>query len=114
MGFEINSPADEQLLHVYTTARNKVRDTVAYGVYHHLKAALEAYDQLDVVVASLAQGPGNQPLLAAYHAGLMATIANETAALRAAAEDVIVNIEAIEALQPGTFGIQLPAPGEGA
>ncbi len=108
MGFEINSPADEQLLHVYTTARNKVRDTVAYGVYHHLKIALDAYDQLDAVVAELAAGTGNQPVLAAYHAGLMTTIATETAALRAAAEDVVANIEAIETLQPGTFGIQLP------
>lgn len=109
MGFEINSPADEQLLLVYTSARNRVRDTVAYGVYHHLKTALEAYDQLDAVVAGLAQGSGNQPVLAAYHAGLMATIAAQTAALRAAAEDVIANIEAIETLQPGTFGIELPA-----
>jgi hypothetical protein len=108
MGFEINSPADELLLHTYTTARNTVRDTVAYGVYHHLKVALEAYDQLDAIVAALAQGSGNAPVLAAYHASLMATIATETAALRAAAEDVIENVEAIEVLQPGTFGIQLP------
>lgn len=112
MGFEINSPADEQLLLTYASARNRMRDTVAYGVYHHLIVALEAYDQLDALVATLAAGAGNQPVLAAYHASLMASITTETAALRAAAEDVITNIEAIETLQPGTFGITLPTPPE--
>jgi len=112
MGFEINSPADEQLLVTYTSARNRVRDTVAFGVYHHVKAALEAYDHLDTLVASLAQGSGNQPVLAAYHASLMTAIASETVALRTSAEALVASIEAIEALQPGTFGIQLPPPPE--
>ena len=108
MAFEITSPADEQLLATYTLARNKVRETVAYGIYPQVLTALQAYDELDVLVAGLAQGTIKEQALAAYHVGLMGGIADETAALRASAEALIASIETIETLQPGTFGIQLP------
>ena len=42
MAFEITSPADEQLLATYTRARNKVRETVAYGIYPQVLTALQA------------------------------------------------------------------------
>ena len=108
MAFEINSPADEQLLAFYTSARNKVRDIITFGVYPHVNQALKAYNDLDTLVAGLSQGTGNQPVLAAYHAGLMAAIADETASLRASAGDLIASIETIETIMPGTFGIDLP------
>lgn len=108
MPFEINSPQDEQLLAAYTSIRNKVRDNIKYGVYPHVKAAMATYDELDAHVLALSQGQGNEPLLAAYHIGLMGALATETALLRSASEDVISHIEAIEALQPGTFGIPIP------
>jgi hypothetical protein len=110
MAFEITSPADEQLLATYTRARNRVRDTVAFGIYPQVGAALQAYAELDVLVTGLAQGTTKKQALAAYHAGLMGGIADETAALRASAEALVASIETIETLQPGTFGIQLPAP----
>jgi hypothetical protein len=108
MAFQITGPADEQLLATYTRARNRVRDTVAFGIYPQVQAALQAYAELDVLVAGLAQGTAKEQTLAAYHAGLMGGIATETAALRASAEALVANIETIEALQPGAFGIQLP------
>jgi hypothetical protein len=108
MAFEITSPADEQLLATYTRARNQVRDTVSFGIYPQVLAALQAYAELDSLVAGLAQGAAKEQALAAYHAGLMVSIADETAALRMSAEALIASIETIEALQPGTFGIQLP------
>jgi hypothetical protein len=108
MAFEITSPADEQLLATYTRARNKVRETVAYGIYPQVLAALQAYDELDGLVVALAQGTQKQQSLAAYHAGLMVSIADETANLRVSAEALIASIETIETLQPGAFGIPLP------
>lgn len=108
MAFEITSPADEQLLATYTNARNKVRDIITFGIYPQVRQALSAYDELDALIASLAAGSGNQPLLASYHAGLMAAIASETASLRASAGDLIASIETIETIMPGTFGIVLP------
>lgn len=108
MAFEITSPTDEYTLRAYTDARNKVRDIITYGVYPHAKQAVEAYDALDIIVTSLASGSTNQQALATYHSSLMSVIADDTADLRTYAESLIASIEAIETLQPGTFGIELP------
>ena len=104
MGFVINDVEDERLFRAYAELRDTVRRVMGGGVYPKLREALAAYAALDDALASTLADPD----LLAYHQSLMVGIEPHIAQLRAAAENIVATMQAIEAAAPGTFDIQLP------
>jgi hypothetical protein len=104
MSFTINDAQDERLFRAYTDFRDTVRRVMGGGVYPKLREALAAYAALDEALATTLADPD----LLAYHESLMVGIEPYTAQLRAAAENIVATMQAIEAAAPGTFDIPLP------
>ncbi len=101
MGFIIQNADDERLFRVYMDYRDAVRQIMGEGVYPKLRKAISAYDGFDDALATTLADPD----LLAYHQSLMAGIEPHIAQLRAAAENIVATMQAIEAAAPGTFGI---------
>lgn len=104
MGFTIDNAQDERLFRAYTDHRDTVRRVMGGGVYPKLREAIAAYNAFDDALATALADPN----LLAYHAGLMVGIEPYIAQLRAAAENIVTTMQAIETAAPGTFDIALP------
>lgn len=109
MPITIITADDERHLATYQNLRNEVRAKMGYGVYPNCIVATEAYDVLETALEE--GGPLEQ--FAEYHATLMAPLAPYITTLRQAMNTITSIMEAVEAIQPGTFGIPLPLPPEG-
>ena len=104
MPFRIETQEDEQLFRAYTQHRDSVRNVMGYGVYPNLVKALETYAAFDAALANELSDPD----LLEYHASAMRQVAPYIEQLRQLATGMTQIMVAIEAAQPGAFGIQLP------
>ena len=85
----------------YDSALQAAQHAMSFGVYPNCQAALRNYDALEAWLIE-------HPDYAETHNTIVGDAAQFITALRGHMQEIIIIMQAIEAAQPGTFGIQLP------
>lgn len=100
----ISTFADEQLFNQYMAARDAPRSTMAYGVYPNAAKALADYTALLTRLAS----DGDLAQFGDYHVEVTAAVQPYIVQLQQYMTGIVQIMQGIEAVAPGTFGVELP------
>ena len=100
---EITTLEQENRFTEYHRRRGELRDSLRFGVYPNLKAALELFNRFN---ADYAFGGANyDAALWAYYQSNIQPVAAQMSDMIAAAEAITQIMETVERVAPGTFGI---------
>lgn len=103
MMIEITTLEQEQRFTEYHRRRGELRDSLRFGVYPNLQAALGLFNRFQADYAP--GGKLHDPELWKYYQSNIAPVALQMADMIAAATAITQIMEAVERVAPGTFGI---------
>lgn len=104
---QITTLEQEQRFTEYHKRRGELRDSLRFGVYPNLQAALGLFNRFQADYAP--GGSLHDPALWNYYLSNIQPIAAQQADMIAAATAIVGIMEAVELAAPGTFGIEASA-----
>ena len=104
---EITTLEQENRFTEYHKRRGELRDSLRFGVYPNLKAALALFARFNADYAP--GGTQYDDALWAYYQSNIAPVAAQMSDMIAAGEAIVGIMQAVELAAPGTFGIAVSA-----
>ena len=109
-GIIINNLDNELQFTEYHRRRGELRDALRFGVYPNLVKALQLYNAF--IADYGPDGANYDAELWAYYQANIAPISAVQDVLMSGAQSIVTAMKMVETAAPGTFGIELPKPGE--